>query len=85
MKDKIHTTIGVYPSGQTKVNGVKDEHLDEHIQYNKDFRFGRALIVNRKLVYKGIGVQKKIINEIIKEIVNENPKYIQSKCTMPYI
>jgi hypothetical protein len=49
----IHTTIGVYLSGDYKVNGVKSENLKNHIEYNKTARFGRALLVDGKVVYRG--------------------------------
>lgn len=52
----IHTTIGVYPNKERKVNGVRSENLAEHIQYNIRFRHGRALFVDGKCIYKGVGV-----------------------------
>ena len=48
-----HVTIGVYKNEQFKVNIVRDEHLKDHIEYNKVFRFGRALFVDGECVYKG--------------------------------
>ena len=48
-----HVTIGVYKNGQYKVNIVREEHLENHIEYNKTMRFGRALFVDGKCVYKG--------------------------------
>jgi len=49
----IHTTIGVYLSGEYKVNGVKSENIESHINYNKTTRFSRALLVDGKVVYRG--------------------------------
>lgn len=49
----IHTTIGVYSDGSYKVKGVKSEDLASHIEYNKNFRFGRALIIDGEVVYNG--------------------------------
>ena len=55
-KGPIHTTIGVYPRPDRylwKINGVAEENLEEHIAYNKLWRFGRALFVDGKCVYPG--------------------------------
>jgi len=49
----IHTTIGVYRNGDYKVNGVDSEWLESHIEYNKENRWGRALLVDGKVVYLG--------------------------------
>ena len=35
----MHVTVGVYMNGVYKVNIVRDEDLEDHIQYNKKFRF----------------------------------------------
>jgi len=52
----IHTTIGVYPNGDKKVNGVVSENIAAHIAYNVRFRPGRALFVDGVCVYEGSGV-----------------------------
>ena len=49
----MHYTVGVYMNGQYKVNVVRDEDLDDHIQYNKTFRFGRGLFLDGKCVHQG--------------------------------
>jgi hypothetical protein len=51
----IHTTIGVYPNGDYKTNGVSSENLAVHIWYNISMRPGRTLYVDGALIYKGIG------------------------------
>ncbi len=81
--EKIHTTVGLYPSGDWKKNGVLPEHLENHIQYNKEARPGRALIVDGKCVHKGIGVP---IEEITKheKMFLEVKDYKMTKCTAPY-
>ena len=38
----MHVTVGVYMNGQYKYNIVRDEDLENHIKYNKIFRFGRG-------------------------------------------
>ena len=43
---KIHHTRGVYANGEYKDNAVRAEDLESHIEYNKTFRFGRALLVD---------------------------------------
>lgn len=50
---KIHHTRGVYANGEYKDNGVRAEDLDAHIEYNKVFRFGRALLVDGVVVHNG--------------------------------
>ena len=59
----IHTTIGVYPDGSRKVNGVSSENLADHIQYNIRFRPGRAFFVDGKCIYRGISVFENIEEE----------------------
>lgn len=53
MATKIHHTRGVYSNGEYKDNAVLHEHLPDHIQYNKDFRPGRALLVDGVVVHNG--------------------------------
>lgn len=48
-----HITIGVYANDDYKVNVVKDEDLVSHIEYNKVFRYGRALFVDGKCENQG--------------------------------
>jgi len=62
---KVHTTIGVYPNGNYKINGVKPEHLKEHIKYNKTMRFGRALLVDGVIEYIGNWENDKLEKYII--------------------
>lgn len=50
---RIHTTVGVYPDGSYKVNGVLEDHLGLHIQYNTRYRGGRALFLNGIAIYRG--------------------------------
>jgi hypothetical protein len=80
-KKIIHTTIGLYANGETKYNGVADEDLQYHIEYNKKWRFGRALIVDGKCVYEGC-VDKELIEKTVAEF-KANPKQFD-KPTIPY-
>jgi hypothetical protein len=83
----IHTTVGVYPNWRFlgehgyKTNGVLPEHLESHIEYNKTFRWGRALFVDGKCVYPGsLGP----IDIAEWESKLESPGYTLTKCTAPY-
>lgn len=78
----IHTTIGVYPDGSFKINGVLTEHLKDHIDYNKKMRFGRSLFVDGKCVHKGY-LDDETIKSFKKRIEKDNIK--ETKCTSPYI
>ena len=49
----IHTTVGIYLNGDHKTNGVIPENLESHIEYNKTYRYGRALLVDGKVVHLG--------------------------------
>lgn len=75
---KIHTTIGIYPNGEYRSNGVLDEHLSDHIEYNKTYRAGRALIVDGVVVYTG-NVSERTIASVLSECT---VRY--DKCTVPY-
>lgn len=49
----MHVTVGVYKNNEYKYNIVLDRDLEKHIEYNKTFRFGRALFVDGKCVNRG--------------------------------
>lgn len=77
---KIHTTIGVYFNGDFKINGVLPEHLKSHIEYNKNMRFGRALLVDGKVVHLGY------YNESDRKRLEEKFKHIKvDRDTKPYV
>lgn len=77
----IHTTIGIYSDGSYKVNGVKSEDLQSHIEYNKTFRFGRALLVDGEIIYPGY-----FSLESLQKLIQE--KQLQAikmtSCSAPY-
>lgn len=79
---KIHTTIGLYPNMSYKSNGVPSKKLLTHLMYNLIFRPGRALFLDGKCIYKGIGISQDDI--LIHNQLFHNPKYILHKDTMPY-
>lgn len=83
---KIYTTIGVYPNSEigniasVKVNGVLEEHLKSHIDYNKTWRFGRALFVDGVCVYEGY-----VDPEKLKKWAKALESFpVLVKCTAPY-
>ena len=77
----VHTTIGVYNGGDFKMNGVLPEHLEAHIEYNKTWRFGRALFVDGKCVYKGY-LDDERVKAFEQRIIKDN--LVLNKCTVPY-
>ena len=48
-----HISVGVYANGDHIINIVRDEHIIGHIEYNQQFRPGRALFVNGECINKG--------------------------------
>lgn len=77
---KIHTTIGVYPNGDYKTNGVREDLLESHIEYNKTMRFGRALLVDGKVVHLGS------YEESNRKTLEKKFKHVKvDKDTQPYI
>lgn len=76
-----HFTVGVYANGEYKTNVVKDEHLEDHIEYNKTFRFGRALFVDGECVHKGYLSDERVV-EWTEKISKMNPDLSHS--TEPY-
>lgn len=77
---KIHTTIGLYSNGDYVVNGVHEDHLDDHIKYNTTFRGGRALFVDGKCVYIGYMTEIECNDFAYKTAINTK----LDKCTAPY-
>ena len=48
-----HITIRVYPNKHYVINVVSDEHLKDHLTYNRDFRFGCLVYLDGKRVQNG--------------------------------
>lgn len=69
----VVTTVGVYPNGPSKTNGVALEDLPYHIWYNANFRPGRGLIINRQIWFHGGAEAEKLEAERLKyaELVYE--------------
>lgn len=87
MKNKdnkiVHTTIGVYNSGDMKINGVKPEDLKDHIQYNKDYRPGRAFFVDGKCHNKGYLDTKRV--EEYERLFQSDSKYTLTNYSELYV
>ncbi len=78
----IHTTIGVYNSGDMKFNGVSSKNLASHLQYNLINRPGRALFVDGICVHKGYLTQDQVDNYV--ELFKSSDKYKRFTDTAPY-
>lgn len=76
----IHLTVGVYKNGDYKTNGVDTKDLENHIEYNKTLRFGRALFVDGECVNAGYLNVEEVAEWTAK--IKEFP--IPKQCTAPY-
>ena len=77
----MHVTVGVYKNDSYKYNIVYDEDLESHIEYNKTWRFGRALFVDGKCVYQGY-LSDEQIEDWTKRI--SEMQFDMSRATIPY-
>ncbi len=77
----VNHTRRVYNSGDYTDNGVRKEHLADHIQYNKTYRPGTALFINGICVNRGY-LGKKRCEEIEKLIKGLEIKITPSN--LPY-
>lgn len=77
----MHVTVGVYNNNEYKYNIVFDRDLENHIEYNKTFRFGRALFVDGKCVNRGY-LSDEQIEEWTRRI--SEMKFDMSHPTIPY-
>ena len=80
-----HLTLGVYLSGDYTYNVVREEDLEEHIQFNKTFRPGRLLYVDGQRVYNGV-IKKEALSKydtIAKEFY-ASYNINMNKPTIPY-
>ena len=48
-----HITIRVYPNKDYVINVVSDKHLEDHLAYNRDFRFGCLMYLDGARVQNG--------------------------------
>ena len=80
-----HLTLGVYLSGDCAYNVVREEDLEEHIQFNKTFRPGRLLYVDGQRIYNGVLKEKYLpkYDKIVEEFYMTNNVDLD-KPTTPY-
>jgi hypothetical protein len=57
----MHQSVRIYPNGDTITNTVLSKDLYYHIGYNLVMRPGCALIVDKIVYSKGIGVSDELI------------------------
>lgn len=57
------------------------EHIVSHVHYNLDWRPGRALIVNNKIVYDG-NVDRDKLKQIIAHFKENPPRLVRNSA--PY-
>lgn len=80
----LHKTYGVYFNRSWKRNAVHPNDLAGHIEYNKFWRFGRALIVDGVVVHTGYFKQEEI-EEWVRETLPEIDKnWVPTKASIPY-
>ena len=79
---EIFTTIGVYANGDMKINGVKAENIESHIEYNKTMRFGRGLFVNGKCKHQGYLTDEQVA--YYEKLFTSDSKYSRFKDSAPY-
>lgn len=75
----IHTTVGLYPNGDHKSNGVESENLAEHIRYQR-FRPGRTFYVDGVEINEGNATQ-----ETKDKFLTTLESIVYTKDTQPYI
>ena len=83
---KTHLTVGIYANKQWTYNIVRDEDLQQHIEYNKVFRFGRLLYVDDVRVYNGCTTEEYLAeyDERYKEIREQIGDITYKAPTIPY-
>ena len=85
--NKNHLVLNIYASGDYKYNVVKDSHLEENIEFNKTWRFGRIIYVDGKRVYNGCIKEEALgkYDEIAKDFYENKAKDINMYVpTLPY-
>lgn len=55
-------SIRIYNSGSLTINNIRPEHIEEHIEYNKTFRFGCALVVDGEIKNEGYLEKDRILS-----------------------
>lgn len=74
---QVHTTVGLYFNGEFAVNGVHPNDLEDHIEYNKTHRPGRALIVDGKIIHRGYWPER-----MLAAWIEDHPKVFEPETTV---
>jgi len=80
----LHKTYGVYLNGSWKRNAVDPNDLPAHIQYNKDFRPGRALIVDGVVLHQGYFSEEAIELFVREQLPKIDAGWTPTQSTAPY-
>ena len=71
-------SIRIYNCGDYVVNNVRPEHIEDHIEYNKTFRFGCALVVDGDVKNEGYLDLERIKDIVSKIDFSRYPKYTKT-------
>lgn len=81
--ESLVLSLGIYANGTYKFNWVLPEHLEAHIQYNLEYRPGRALVVADEIKNSGY-----MSEEAVRAWLQEHPEVTNMKPpqfpTLPY-
>lgn len=80
-----HLTLGIYPSKKMVYNVVREEDLQDHIDYNLIFRPGRLLYVDGKRMNNGCMKENSLhtYDEMAKNFIDNNNINLMQP-TIPY-
>lgn len=76
---ETHTKIGVYASGERKITrNIPDASLKSEVEYDLANRWGRALFIDNKYIYKGYLTEERCL-EIEAELAAELASTLKRK------
>jgi len=81
--ENIFSSVGIYPNGSYKVNGVSKVNITDHIEYNKTYRPGRALFIEGICHNKGSLTEAEVI-EWSDRIMEDKETFWRDVDTQPY-
>lgn len=73
---RIYHTMGVYSDGSRKHNGVREENIEHHIQYNISMRPGRGFFVDGVCKHKGYLSDEEVAK--VEAEMKENPRHMKA-------
>lgn len=80
---RLVRTYGVYPNGDWKRNAVDPAYLQTHIKYNKDYRPGRALVVDGQVILPG-SVPEAVMQTFLAKLPELDRGWDPQKASIPY-